>query len=67
MAAITPLDGGNIKKSRASLVGGIAVGVGVMALWTAIAYDVQSASGPVLGLGAVISALIALWIWKADL
>ena len=67
MAAITPLDGGNIKKSRASLVGGIAVGVGVMALWTAIAYDVQSASTGVLGVGAAVSALVGLWIWKADL
>jgi hypothetical protein len=35
-------------------------------MWTAIAYDVQSASAGVLGLGAVVSALIAPWIWKAD-
>ena len=67
MAGITPLDGGQIKKSRASLIGGIAVGVAVMALWTAIARDAASADAGTLGAGALASVLVALWIWKADL
>jgi hypothetical protein len=67
MAALTPLDGGQIKKSRASLIGGIAVGIGVLALWAAIARDLDAASDGVLAAGAVVAALVALWIWKADL
>jgi hypothetical protein len=67
MAALTPLDGGQIKQSRASLIGGIAVAVGVFVLWLAIARDLGVASGPLLGLGAVVGGLVGLWIWKADL
>lgn len=66
-AGFTPLDGGQIKKSRASLVGGIAVAVGVMVLWTVIARDIQAASTPVLALGGVVAGLVGLWIWRADL
>ncbi|HEY0420439.1 MAG TPA: hypothetical protein VGC80_13050 [Acetobacteraceae bacterium] len=67
MATLTPLDGGQIKKSRASLIGGIAVGIGVFVLWNAIARDLAAdGAGPLL-LGAVVSLLVALWIWRADL
>ncbi|MDB5372396.1 MAG: hypothetical protein JWP04_1038 [Belnapia sp.] len=67
MAALTPLDGGRIKKSRASFVGGIAVGIGVMVLWTAITRDLAViGTGPML-LGIAVSLLVALWIWRADL
>lgn len=65
--ALTPLDGGRIKKSRASLIGGMAVGVFVLALWVAILRDIgASGAGPV-ALGVVTAALIGLWIWRADL
>jgi hypothetical protein len=67
MAALTPLDGGQIKTSRASLIGGIAVGVAVMALWWAIAADLQAATTGVLAAGAAVAALVGLWIWQADL
>ena len=67
MAAMTPLDGGQIKKSRASLVGGIAVGLGVMALWAAITRDLGQAGSGVMLAGAGVATLVALWIWKADL
>ena len=67
MAALTPLDGGQIKKGRASLIGGIAVGVAVMALWVAITRDIGSAGNGVMVAGVVVAALVALWIWKADL
>lgn len=67
MATLTPLDGGQIKKGRASLIGGIAVGLCVMALWTAIARDLAGATDLVMAAGALVSALVALWIWQADL
>lgn len=65
--ALTPLDGGAIKTSRASFIGGIAVAIGVFVLWAAIARDLGAAGAlPLLG-GAVAGGLIGLWIWKADL
>jgi hypothetical protein len=64
---MTPLDGGQIKRSRASLIGGIVVAIGVMALWIAIAQEVQAAGAGPLALGAVVAALVGLWIWRADL
>jgi lipopolysaccharide export LptBFGC system permease protein LptF len=67
MAAITPLDGGAIKQSRASLVGGIAVAIGVFVLWFALARDLGAQGILPLALGAVVSALVGLWIWRADL
>jgi len=67
MAALTPLDGGQIKRGRASLIGGIAVAIGVFVLWLAIARDLGETSTPVLGLGALVGALVGLWIWQADL
>jgi hypothetical protein len=65
--ALTPLDGGAIKRSRASLIGGIAVAVGVFALWAAIARDLAADGPGALLLGALVSSLIGLWIWRADL
>ena len=67
MAAMAPLDGGRIKKSRASLIGGIAVGIGVFVLWTAIARDLAADGTGSLLLGALVGILVALWIWRADL
>ncbi|WP_043360599.1 hypothetical protein [Belnapia sp. F-4-1] len=67
MAALSPLDGGQIKTSRASLVGGIAVGVGVALLWGALAYDLGA--GPLAALlPAILAGMVAgLWVWRADL
>ena len=67
MAALTPLDGGGIKTSRASLIGGIAVAVGVFVLWQALARDLGLGDFPSLVSGAVVGALTGLWIWRADL
>jgi lipopolysaccharide export LptBFGC system permease protein LptF len=67
MAALTPLDGGRIKKSRASLIGGIAVGIGVFVLWVAIARDLGAAGSVPLLLGALAGTAVGLWIWRADL
>jgi len=67
MARIAPLDGGKIKQSRASLIGGIAVAIGVFVLWAAIARDLQAEGALPLLAGAVVGGLIGLWIWRADL
>ncbi len=67
MATLTPLDGGRIKQSRASLIGGIAVGIGVFVLWVAIARDLGAVGGMPLLLGALAGAAVGLWIWRADL
>ena len=67
MAGLTPLDGGGIKTSRASLIGGIAVAIGVFVLWFALARDLGAQGILPLALGAVVSALVGLWIWRADL
>jgi hypothetical protein len=67
MAGLTPLDGGQIKTSRASLIGGIAVGVGVLVLWLAIAAELGSAGPLAAGAGLLVAAAVGLWIWKADL
>lgn len=65
--ALTPLDGGQIKKSRASLVGGVAVGIGVLALWIAILRDLQAMGTGTVTLGVIVAVMIGLWIWRADL
>jgi hypothetical protein len=67
VAVLTPLDGGGIKSSRASLIGGIAVAIGVFVLWCAIARDLDVSGFASLASGALVSALIGLWIWRADL
>lgn len=64
---LTPLDGGQIKKSRASLVGGMAVALGVIVLWVAILRDLQAMGAGPVALGVIVAGLIGLWIWRADL
>jgi hypothetical protein len=59
--------GGMIKRSRASLIGGIAVAAGVFALWVALARDYQADGAGMLALGAAVAGAVGLWIWRADL
>jgi hypothetical protein len=66
-AATAPQLQGEIKKGRASLVGGIAVGVAVMALWWALARDLGFAGLAPLVPGACVAAVIAAYIRIADL
>jgi hypothetical protein len=56
-----------IKPGRASLIGGIAVGVAVFALWVALARDLGAGGGGTIAAGAVVAAAIAAWIRIADL
>ncbi len=67
MATLRPLDGGNIKTSRASLVGGIAVAIGMLVLFTALLTDLGWHWALAVPAAAALSGASGLWIWKADL
>ncbi len=56
-----------VTAGKASLVGGIVVGIASFVLWTAIARDLGAATAPWLAAGAIVSAAIGVWIRKADL
>ena len=56
-----------IKQGKASLVGGIAVGVAVLVLWTGVAHELAADDAAVLALGVLVAAGIAAWIRVADL
>jgi len=58
---------GEIKRGRASLIGGIAVGLGVFALWVALARDLGADGAGTIAAGFVVGAAIAAWIRIADL
>lgn len=59
--------GPKLKRGRASLVGGVAVGICVLALWIAIQHELGY-DGVVGSLaGAVVAGCIAAWIRIADL
>jgi len=60
-------DRARIKPGKASLIGGIAVGVAVLVLWSAIAHELGADSVPVLAAGVLVAAGIAAWIRLADL
>jgi hypothetical protein len=58
---------GELKRGRASLIGGIAVGVGVFALWVALARDLGAGGSGAIVAGAVVAVAVAGWIRIADL
>ncbi len=58
---------GKIKPGRASLIGGIAVGIAVFVLWVALARDLGVASTWPVVAGLVAASGIAAWIRIADL
>jgi hypothetical protein len=57
----------SIKQGKASLVGGIAVGIAVLVLWAAIAHELAADSVPTLIVGVLVAGGIATWIRLADL
>lgn len=67
MTAGTSPVAGRIKQGKASLVGGIAVGVAVLVLWAAIAQELSTATVPVILAGIAVAVGIAAWIRMADL
>jgi hypothetical protein len=56
-----------IKSGKASLIGGIVVGLACFALWSAIAHEVGADSVLWLAVGAVVAAGVGAWIRIADL
>jgi hypothetical protein len=58
---------GNIKPGRASLIGGIAVGIAVFVLWVALARDLGVVRAWPVVAGLLVASGIAAWIRIADL
>jgi hypothetical protein len=56
-----------IKQGKSSLVGGIAVGIAVLVLWTAIAHELTADGLVTVAVGVLVAAGIAAWIRVADL
>ena len=56
-----------IKQGKASLVGGIAVGLAVLALWTAVVHELAADGTLTIAAGVLVAAGIAAWIRIADL
>lgn len=56
-----------IKSGRASLIGGVAVGVASFLLWAGITHEVGADTPAWLAVGVVASAAVAAWIRIADL
>jgi lipopolysaccharide export LptBFGC system permease protein LptF len=56
-----------IKQGKASLIGGIAVGVAVLVLWVAIAHELAADHIVTLLIGLLVSSAVAAWIRLADL
>ncbi|MDR3530650.1 MAG: hypothetical protein P4L90_08880 [Rhodopila sp.] len=56
-----------IKSGKASLIGGIVVGIATFVLWTAITHELGANTAPWLAAGLIVSAGIGTWIRIADL
>ena len=56
-----------IKPGKSSLIGGIAVGIAVLVLWTAIAHELAADGVVTVAVGVLVAAAIATWIRVADL
>jgi hypothetical protein len=56
-----------VKSGKASLVGGIAVGIAAFVLWIAIAHELSADSAPVVVVGLLVAVGIGTWIRVADL
>ncbi len=56
-----------IKPGKASLIGGIAVGIASMVIWIAVTRELGLLGTPALAAGLLISTAVAAWIRIADL
>jgi hypothetical protein len=56
-----------VKQGKSSLIGGIAVGIAVLVLWTAIAHELAADSTVIIAFGVLVAAAVAVWIRLADL
>lgn len=56
-----------VTQGKASLIGGIVVGIASMALWLAVTHELGFDGAVTLGAGLLVSAALATWIRIADL
>ena len=56
-----------IKPGKASLIGGIAVGIASMVIWVAVTRELGFQGTPTMAIGLLVAAAIATWIRVADL
>jgi hypothetical protein len=56
-----------INPGKASLVGGIAVGIASMVLWVAVTRELGFGGPVTLGVGLLVCAAVAAWTRVADL
>lgn len=57
----------HVTTGKASLIGGIVVGIASMALWVAVTRELGFHGTPVLALGLLVSAAVGTWTRLADL
>ena len=58
---------GELKKGRASLIGGIAVALASFLLWAAVAHELGVDTTATLIMGLLVAGGIGTWIRVADL
>ncbi|HWU56376.1 MAG TPA: hypothetical protein VN175_12795 [Rhizomicrobium sp.] len=58
---------GHVTTGKASLVGGIVIGIASMVLWVAVTGELGFHSMPVLIAGLLVSAAAGIWTRLADL
>jgi hypothetical protein len=56
-----------IKQGKASLIGGVAVGIAVLVLWVAIAHELAADGVVAMAAGVLVASGVAVWIRLADL
>jgi len=56
-----------IKQGKASLIGGIAVGIAILVLWVAIAHELAADGVVAIAAGVLVASGVAVWIRLADL
>ena len=56
-----------VKTGKASLIGGIAVGLAVFVLWVAIAHELAADGTAVIVAGVLVATGVGGWIRVADL
>lgn len=56
-----------VTQGKASLIGGIVVGIVSMLLWMAVTRELGFDGSVTLGAGLLVSAALAVWIRLADL
>ena len=58
---------GHVTTGKASLVGGIVVGIATLVLWLAVARELGFRGTPVLVAGLVVASAAGIWTRLADL